>query len=105
MDTVLYQWKIEPIEHDEFIDAWEAITEHFITYHSGLGSRLRHVKDNLFTAYAQWPCKLQCDSALAANNAPADVFQSMPSCITERLLPIEMSVVSDKLISSLQAQQ
>ena len=97
MYSVLYQWEIVNGKRDEFVSAWEIITEHYLTHHCALGSRLHHVKGDTFAAYAQWPSKQHRNDAFAASDAPTEAINRMQACVMSRLDPIEMSIVSDKL--------
>lgn len=97
MYTVLYQWKIHPDKHDDFISSWEIITDHYLKNHGALGSRLHKASDNTFAAYAQWHSKNHRDLAFSSSTAPEHAVKKMTLSIVERLDPIEMLVISDKL--------
>ncbi|WP_379910900.1 antibiotic biosynthesis monooxygenase family protein [Marinobacterium aestuariivivens] len=98
MFTVLYRWIIAPDQAQDFISGWEAVTDHFIEHHGALGSRLHRVADNTFAAYAQWRSREARAAAFAANDAPEAAVEKMNRAIVDRLEPIEMGVVSDRLI-------
>lgn len=97
MYCVLYQWEIASGKRDEFVAAWEIITEHYLAHHGALGSRLHHVKGGTFVAYAQWSSAQHRNHAFAANDGPTEAINLMQACVMRRLEPIEMSIVSDKL--------
>lgn len=96
MFTVLYQWSIHHDKHDDFISGWEIITEHYLSNHGALGSRLHQISENTFAAYSQWPCKEARDSAFSLNDVPEQVVEKMQDSIIVSLEPIEMTVISDK---------
>ncbi|MDN3556835.1 hypothetical protein [Halomonas maura] len=97
MYTVLYRWIVHPGKEDDFISGWESVTQHFISNHDALGSRLHKVSNNTFAAYAQWSSKEARESAFDANDAPEGAVEKMNQAISERLEPIEMNVILDKL--------
>lgn len=99
MFCIFYQWRIHPDKHAEFTSAWEAITKHYAHNHGSLGSRLHHVSDDVFAAYAQWPDQAARDRAFDADDAPAAARAIMSECIAKRFEAIEMSVSSDRLLS------
>jgi len=97
MFTVLYQWSIDPDKQDDFISGWEVITEHYLSNHGALGSRLHQISESSFAAYSQWTSKEARDCAFSLNDAPQQAVDKMRESIIVSLEPIEMSVISDKL--------
>nr|WP_297784910.1 antibiotic biosynthesis monooxygenase [uncultured Allomuricauda sp.] len=63
MYAVLYRFDVIPGREKDFEKTWQLVTESFITYAGGLGSRLHKNEAGSFLAYAQWPDKLSWESA------------------------------------------
>ncbi len=101
MYTVLYQWKVHHDKHSEFIAGWEAVTDHYVVHHNSLGSMLHEISDDNFVAYARWPSKQARDIAFDLNDAPLHALNQMQESIITNLKPVEMSVISNKLITQL----
>ena len=55
MFVVLYRWRIKAHHEDEFRAGWTRATEKIAAKYGALGSRLHHVDDGSWLAYAQWP--------------------------------------------------
>lgn len=57
MYVVLYSFKLNPNQEENFINGWKGLTALIYQYEGSLGSRL-HKKEPLeYMAYAQWPSK------------------------------------------------
>lgn len=97
MYTVLYQWKIHQNKQDDFISSWEVVTDHYLTNHGSLGSRLHKISDNSFIAYSQWPSKQARDIAFNLNDAPQQAIDTMEQSIITTHSPVETAIISDKL--------
>ena len=55
MFIAIYSFKVKKNNEENFIKAWEDLTELIYRYEGSLGSRLHRADDNEFIAYAQWP--------------------------------------------------
>ncbi|USD39392.1 antibiotic biosynthesis monooxygenase [Ferrimonas sp. SCSIO 43195] len=97
MYTVLYQWKIRSGKQQEFMSAWEEVTDYYLKNHEALGSRLHQIDDHSFAAYAQWASKADRDKAFASVDSPDSAIERMRACVVDRLDPIEMVMILDKL--------
>jgi len=98
MYTVIYQWEIQTGKYDDFVCAWEAVTEHYSQHYNALGARLHKVNENHFVAYAQWPTKEARDLAFSLDDAPQQAAEIMQDSIIHIHPAIEMEMLSDKLL-------
>tara|TARA_R110000765_G_scaffold222003_1_gene326097 strand:- start:20786 stop:21091 length:306 start_codon:yes stop_codon:yes gene_type:complete len=55
MYAIIYKFNVIEGHENDFEIAWEKLTEAFMTYSGGLGSRLHKDKEGYYIAYAQWP--------------------------------------------------
>ncbi|WP_019612881.1 hypothetical protein [Psychromonas ossibalaenae] len=100
MYTIIYQWEVHSHKCDEFLNAWEAVTEHYMENHNALGSRLHKAGENYFVAYSQWLNKEARDAAFSKNDAPQEAITTMEDSIINTHRAIEMDVLSDKLVNT-----
>ncbi len=100
MYTIIYQWEVHSNKCDDFLNAWEVVTEHYLQNHDALGSRLHKAGENFFVAYSQWTNKEARDSAFSKNDAPHEAITIMEDSIKKAHRAIEMDVVSDKLVNT-----
>lgn len=57
MFGVVYCWYVRPGHDTDFIDAWTELTAIIRQDFGGQGSRLHHVRGQIYFAYAQWPSR------------------------------------------------
>ncbi|MDC6404642.1 MULTISPECIES: antibiotic biosynthesis monooxygenase family protein [Maribacter] len=57
MHSVIYKFNVTEGFESDFEIAWKKLTEAFMTYSGGLGSRLHKDEVGNYMAYAQWPDK------------------------------------------------
>ena len=55
MFAVLYEFRVKENQHTAFVDGWRGLTELIYKHEGSLGSRLHHVEQDLYLAYARWP--------------------------------------------------
>jgi hypothetical protein len=55
MHAVIYKFNVIEGFESDFEIAWIKLTEAFMTYSGGLGSRLHKDMEGNYVAYAQWP--------------------------------------------------
>lgn len=94
--AVLYRWRLAPGKEKQFVDAWSRVTDFYIRYHGGLGSRLHRGDDGLWYAYAQWPDAASRKRAFGRGEL-ADAHESMKDAIAERLPAIILEPVAGSL--------
>ncbi|MBM1107791.1 antibiotic biosynthesis monooxygenase [Aurantibacter crassamenti] len=57
MHVVIYKFNVINGFENDFEIVWEKLTEAFMNYSGGLGSRLHKDEEGNYMAYAQWPNK------------------------------------------------
>lgn len=65
MFAVIYRWRVDEKDAEEFQRRWHEITIEIITHHGGGGSRLHLAENGDWVAYARWPSKAHRDRAFA----------------------------------------
>lgn len=94
--AVLYRWRLRHGMEEDFKHAWRLQTEAIRAERGGLGSRLHKSRDGWWFAYALWPDR----EAWRRSPGPPhkDAAMTMHACIIERLEPLELEIVEDRLI-------
>jgi heme-degrading monooxygenase HmoA len=98
MYCIIYSFKVQKGKEERFIKSWKEVTNAFIEYCGGLGSRL-HKKDKFeYIAYAQWPSQLIRDQAELPPEIKNGAHAEMRSCCESTEVLFELTVVSDLLL-------
>ena len=57
MFCVIYKFTVKKGQEEQFQKSWSKVTKAFIDHCDALGSRLHHISDQDYIAYAQWPSR------------------------------------------------
>lgn len=96
MYAVIYEFKVKPGKDEEFISAWEAMTELIYKNDGSLGSRLHKDQDHVYIAYAKWPSQYVFEHP--GNHMPEiahEIRSEMHDCCNEINTLYTMEVISD----------
>lgn len=98
MHVVLYRFEVKSGLEDQFLQAWNDLTQLIYTHENSRGSRLHKERGQTYIAYAAWPDKNTFKNA--GDNLPesAEVVRKAmrKSCSAIEVLH-ELEVVSDLL--------
>jgi quinol monooxygenase YgiN len=97
MFAVVYRWKVHPGREEEFVVAWEELTELIKLTRGSLGSRLHRCDDGTWFAYAQWPNKQQWRESNAVTIRVSELRTIMRECSENIHADICGNVISDRL--------
>ena len=100
MFTVIYSFKVKTGQEAIFQKAWADLTKLIYESEGSLGSRLHHVEDDHFIAYAQWPNKERWENA--GNQLPTsakEISKNMKDACDKIETLYKMEVVEDLLKS------
>jgi quinol monooxygenase YgiN len=94
---VIYRWKLIPGKEDQFVAAWQTMTEEIRAHAGGLGSRLHESDDGTWVAYAGWPSREAWETADVKTGAAEQAARQMGDAVDDRLDPILLEPVADLL--------
>jgi hypothetical protein len=81
----------------QFVEAWTALTKHYLHHCGSLGSRLHQDQDGNWVGYAQWPSLAARDAAFAVNALP-EQRALMAAAIAEQLPGFQLTSIADFLV-------
>lgn len=93
MFAVIYRWRLVRDSRDEFIAAWQALTERIAETFGSLGSRLHEEPDGTMCAIALWPDRERWETARFPHDDA--MLAEMRSYIEGGEAPITMDLVAD----------
>lgn len=100
MFTVIYTFKVKTGQEATFQKAWADLTKLIYEYEGSLGSRLHHVEEDLYIAYAQWPNKERWENAGDQLPPSAKIVSKNMKDACEKIETLyKMEVVEDLLKS------
>lgn len=98
MFCVVYSFEVKDDAHEQFIKAWQELTELIFNHEGSLGSRLHKVDDSNYIAYAQWPDRKTWENSGSKLPASAEsVREAMRDACLEIKTLHQMEVVNDRL--------
>ena len=96
--AVIYRWRLKSGMEAQFIEAWSRITELYVTYRGGLGSRLHKGPEGIWYAYAQWPSAEVRRAAFEGPPLDEAARDRMREAIAESFDEIVLEPVADHLV-------
>lgn len=98
MYIIIYKFHVGVGFEYDFEIAWANLTEAFMAYSGGLGSRLHKDKEGTYIAYAQWPNRETWETARRKFPKNAErLFNAMDQSCTGTEILYQLDVVSDML--------
>lgn len=98
MFSVIYQWRVDPINANEFLTVWAELTTLIKEEYGGWGSRM-HMEGDRWFAYAQWPTE-DAYRKPKKSSERANVLRSRMHALSKEVpSDIAGNVVADLLIS------
>ena len=98
MFTVIYTFNVLPGKVKDFIFNWEELTKLIYQFEGSFGSRLHHIKDLEYLAYAQWPDKeTWSNSGSKLPEVASEFSKNMKAACASSTTNFELTVVSDLL--------
>lgn len=82
MFAVIYRFKLQPHQEQDYPVYWRTIAEYFVEKRGAIGSALHKTEDGLWLAYSRWPDKATRDASWPGDDAPAD---ELPEKIRETI--------------------
>lgn len=95
--AVLYRWRLDPACVDDFRHAWQEATHRIRDERGGLGSRLHHLGDGVWAAYAQWPSRASWLASQRLGPVDKQLSARMSRAIVESFDALEMHAACDLL--------
>lgn len=96
---VIYRWKVDPVQEDRFLAAWETLTHAIREKRGGLGSRLHRDDQGWFVAYAQWPDRETWERSQAKESADPGASAILREAVVEADPPMGLDPVRDLLVT------
>jgi len=94
---VIYRWALVPEKEQQFVSAWQSMTDEIRTHAGGLGSRLHKADDGTWVAYAQWPDRGTWERADVTTEPAKAAGEQMAAAVMKRYDPILLEPVADLL--------
>lgn len=94
--VVLHRFRLKSGQEDDFVSAWERLTDVLREECGALGSRMHKADDGTYVAYARWPSRAVWQNS--QDNPPKSAARSlMAATIEERFPEQHFEIVSDRL--------
>lgn len=98
MFAVIYRWRVDEKDEEEFRRRWHEITADIVAHHGGGGSRLHRAENGDWVAYARWPSKADRDRAFEARTRIATGSTPQREGMAKLVEEVWLEITDDLLI-------
>ena len=97
--AVIYQWLVKPEKEQQFLRAWQTLTDLQMKERGVRGSRLHKSENGTWIAYAQWPDRESWVAACELQAADDQLSQQILDAVEDTWPPLFLTPVAGHLTS------